>query len=149
MTHDLQLSLVLLGDLPKTVPLVSTYLEEAASRTRGRCTATDLLRMIFNGQYTLWAVFDARAQRVHGCFVTEVKAYPQMNMLAVQHCVIDENLMEQVEEKMQETAANFARDAGCAGIEFTGRPGWRRHAEKYGYVSNSVSYTKFISKVTS
>lgn len=147
MTPGLQLSLVLMDDLPKTVPLVNGYLQEAAVRTRGRCTLTDLLRMIFNGQYVLWVAFDVETKRVRGCFVTEVKVYPQLKMLAIQHCVVDEHRMAQMEELMQEVASSFARDAGCSGIEFTGRPGWKRHAEKYGYTAQSVAYTKFIDKV--
>jgi hypothetical protein len=38
----------------------------------------------------------------------------------------------------------FAKDAGCAGVEFVGRPGWRKQANKYGYSIQSVMYQKLF-----
>ena len=142
----LQISIVPYLDLAFTLPLVSGYLTEAANRTKGRSSLSDIARTVFNGAYTLWLVFDPEAKTVHGCFITEIKTYPQMKMLCIQHCAIDEHHMAQVEEDMQPLAARFAKDAGCDGIEFIGRPGWKKHAEKYGYLAQSVAYTKFLDK---
>jgi hypothetical protein len=52
--------------------------------------------------------------------------------------------MELVEDEMQDKAAQFAKDMGCTGIEFVGRPGWRKTANKYGYEVQSVMYQKFF-----
>jgi hypothetical protein len=52
--------------------------------------------------------------------------------------------MELVEDEMQDKAAQFAKSVGCAGIEFVGRPGWRKTANKYGYEVQSVMYQKFF-----
>jgi hypothetical protein len=52
--------------------------------------------------------------------------------------------LKEAEELMQDIAARFAKDAGCAGIEFVGRPGWRATANKYGYEVQSVMYQKFF-----
>lgn len=144
----LDISLVLYGDISKTMWAVMPYLSEAAARTKGRSDADDIARLIYNGHYALWVVFDTENSRVHGCFVTEVKVYPRCKLLCVQHCVIDGQHMESMEGRMQEIASKYARDSGCNGIEFTGRPGWKKHAEKHGYSSNSVTYTKMLGAAT-
>ncbi len=145
---SLDISLVLYGDIAKTIWAVMPYLSEAAARTKGRSSTDDIVRTIFTGHYALWIVFDKSTNRVHGCFVTEVKVYPRCNLLCVQHCVIDQQHMESMEERMQEIASKYAEDCGCNGIEFTGRPGWKKHAEKHGYSSNSVTYTKMLGAAT-
>ncbi len=141
---SLDISLVLYGDIAKTIWAVMPYLSEAAARTKGRSSTDDIVRTIFTGQYALWVVFDKGTNRVHGCFVTEVTQFPQCKILTVQHCVIDANHMEPMEERMQEIASKYAADCGCTAISFVGRPGWKKHAEKYGYSANSVTYTKML-----
>jgi hypothetical protein len=47
---------------------------------------------------------------------------------------------------MQSYAEDYAVRAGCKGIEFVGRPGWKKHAEKYGYTAQSVTYQRFFEQ---
>jgi hypothetical protein len=54
--------------------------------------------------------------------------------------------MDLISTKMHETAEKFARDAGCAGVEFIGRPGWRNVAKEQGYEVQSVVYQKFFKE---
>lgn len=144
---NLEISLVPYGQLTAVLHAAASYLEEAAARTKGRCIVDDIVRLFFTGQYTLWIVFAPDAKAVHGCFVTEVVQYPQCKVLTVQHAAVDSQHMLYIEDKMQATCAKYAADAGCASVTFVGRPGWKRHAEKYGYTAQSVAYTKFIDKV--
>jgi hypothetical protein len=118
------------------------FLAESERWTRGRAKVDDLLRFVLNGQMQLWAVHDEN--HVYGHIITEVKQYPQCKMFSIQYCAMQPGLMEMVEEEMQTKAAQFAKDAGCAGIEFVGRPGWRKTANKYGYEVQSVMYQKFF-----
>lgn len=120
------------------------YFEESAARSKGRATAQDIVGFVESGQMILWAVYDEDSKKIYGHFITEEKQYPQMKMLIVQYAAMEPNHMDQVEPKMQELAEKYARDAGCGGIEFVGRPGWKRHAEKYGYSAQSVMYQKFF-----
>jgi hypothetical protein len=138
----MNVSLVPYGAVAGLVPALMPFLAESERWTRGRAKVDDLLRFVLNGQMQLWAVHDEN--HVHGHIITEIKQYPQCKMFSVQYCAIQPGLMEVVEEEMQTKAAQFAKDAGCAGIEFVGRPGWRKTANKYGYEVQSVMYQKFF-----
>ena len=138
----MNVSLVPYGAVAGLVPALMPFLAESERWTRGRAKVDDLLRFVLNGQMQLWAVHDEN--HVHGHIITEIKQYPQCKMFSVQYCAIQPGLMEAVEEEMQTKAAQFAKDAGCAGIEFVGRPGWRKTANKYGYEVQSVMYQKFF-----
>lgn len=83
---------------------------------------------------------------IYGHVIVEVKQYPQCKMLTVQYCAGEPNHMQHVEEEMFETLEKFAKDAGCAGVEFVGRPGWRKTANKYGYEVQDVMYQKFLGE---
>lgn len=139
----LEISLVLKGMMYPTISGLIPFLETAAEYSRGRTTPDALITAFFNETYQLWIVHDSDL-KFYGFFATELKTYPNKKMLAIQHCVIEPNMMAPVEAKMQVIADKFARDHGCHGIEFVGRPGWKRHAEKFGYRAQSVCYQKFF-----
>jgi hypothetical protein len=138
----MEISLVAIGRVAGLIPSLLPYLKESQDWTRGRATVDDILRMVLNGQMQLWVVYQDGI--VYGHVVTEIKQYPQCNMLTIQYCAMQTGTLEQIEDKMHETAERFARDAGCKGIEFVGRPGWRRTGNMYGYSVQSVMYQKFF-----
>jgi hypothetical protein len=142
----MNISIVPTGIVYKTVDKLAAFLDTAAVYSRGRSFPDDLLRSILSGVYQLWVVHDDEPV-IHGLFMTEVVQYPQKKLLCIQHCVIENNLMNEVEDQMQEIAERYAREAGCGGIEFVGRPGWKRHAMRYGYSAQSVKYQKFFGEV--
>ena len=57
--------------------------------------------------------------------------------------------LDQINDKMQSIAEQIAKNNGCAGIEFVGRPGWKQTARQYGYAVQSVTYQKFFEEATS
>ena len=134
--------LVPVGQIHKALPALMPHLETSAEWTNGRAGVDDLVRFVVNGQMQLWVVVDE--DKILGHTITEVKQYPQCKMLVVQYCAMQTGTLEEVEDHMQDLAARFAKDAGCAGIEFIGRPGWRNTANKYGYTAHSVTYQKFF-----
>lgn len=138
----MDISLVPVGQIAAAVPAVLPFLQESAEWTRGRADADDILRFVMNGKMQLWVVHNDRTAMGH--IVTEVKQYPQCKMFTIQYCAMVPGTMEAVEDKMQALAEEAARSAGCAGIEFVGRPGWRQTARTYGYEVQSVMYQKFF-----
>ena len=140
----MDISLVPPGSVAKFVPALLPYLHESEQWTRGRATMDDILRFVLNGQMHLWVVYED--EKIHGHVITEVKEYPRCRMLTIQYCAMETGTLDQINEKMQEIATRFAKDAGCAGIEFVGRPGWRKTASKYGYSVQSVMYQKFFEE---
>lgn len=138
----MDISLVPVGQIAAAVVAVLPFLQESSRWSRGRATADDILRFALTGQMQLWVVRDGRTAMGH--IVTEVKQYPQCKMFTIQYCAMVPGTMEAVEDKMQALAEEAARSAGCAGIEFVGRPGWRQTARTYGYAVQSVMYQKFF-----
>lgn len=138
----MDISLVPVGQIAAAVPAVLPYLQESAEWTRGRASADDILRFVMNGQMQLWVVHEDKIAMGH--VITEIKTYPSCKMLAIQYCAMLPKTLAMIEDKMHHVAALFASDAGCAGIEFVGRPGWRQTARTYGYEVQSVMYQKFF-----
>ena len=138
----MDISLVPVGQVAAAVAAVLPFLKESARWTRGRATEDDILSFVLSGKMLLWVVHDERTAMGH--IITEVKQYPQCKMLTIQYCAMVPGTMESVEDQMQELAKSAAISAGCAGIEFVGRPGWRLTAQKYGYEVQSVMYQKFF-----
>lgn len=140
----MDISLIPIGQVAGVLPAILPFLKESEDWTRGRATVDDLLRFVLNGQMHLWVVHEGRG--VAGHVITEIKQYPQCKMLAIQYCAMKPGTLDEINEKMQDVATRFAKDAGCAGIEFVGRPGWRDTAKTYGYTVQSVMYQKFFEE---
>lgn len=138
----MKISLIPVGQVAGAIPALLPFLNESVEWARGRVVADDLLRFIINGHMQLWVVHEGNTARGH--VITEIKQYPQCKMLTIQYCAMDPGTLAMIEDEMQHVAAKFAADAGCAGIEFVGRPGWRDTAKKYGYAVQSVMYQKFF-----
>lgn len=140
----LDIALIPYGGIARTIPAILPYLEESAKRSRGRATVDDILRFLFVGEMQLWVVFDDETNTAYGHFITEIKQYPQRRMLVIQYAAMVPNHMVEIENLMQKYAEDYAINVGCSGIEFVGRPGWKKHAEKYGYTAQSVTYQRFF-----
>lgn len=140
----MHMSLVYPGQVSYVLPALLPYLQKSQEWTRGRATIDDILRFILNGQMYLFIAYEGNT--IYGHVIVEVKQYPQCKMLTVQYCAGEPNHMQHVEEEMFETLEKFAKDAGCAGVEFVGRPGWRKTANKYGYEVQDVMYQKFLGE---
>jgi hypothetical protein len=134
--------LVPVGQVYTALTALMPYLEESAEWTKGRAGVDDLVRFVVSGQMQLWVVVDE--DEILGHTITEIKQYPQCKMLVIQYCAMQTGTLEQIEDHMQNLATRFAKDAGCDGIEFIGRPGWRNTANKYRYTTQSVTYQKFF-----
>lgn len=132
------------GQVAGIVPALLPYLQESAGWSRGRVTTDDLLRFVLNGEMQLWAVHEG--DNAYGHVITEIKQYPRLKMLTVQYCAMKPWTMDVISDQMHATAEQFAKAAGCAGVEFVGRPGWRKTANEYGYAVQSVTYQKFFEE---
>jgi hypothetical protein len=140
----MEISLVPVGHVSRFLPQLMPHFYLSEKWTRGRAVIDDLLRFILNGQMQLWIGHDEA--KVHGHYITEIKTYPQCKMLCVQYCAGNTGIMEQLEHKAFETLEKFAQDADCAGIEFIGRPGWRKAAQVHGFEVQDVMYQKFFGE---
>jgi hypothetical protein len=143
---NLDISLIPYGQISYMVAPLLRFLQESESWTKGRSNVDDIVRFVLTGQMQLWVVFDPDTQEIHGYVITEIKQYPQSKMFVIQYCAMNPNHMRYVEDSMHEKADRFARDAGCAGIEFFGRPGWEPHVKKRGYTVKTVVFEKFFDE---
>jgi len=140
----MNIGLIPVGQVAGIIPALLPYLQESQEWTKGRATVDDILRFILNGSMHLWVVH--KDEVVYGHVITEIKEYPRCKMLTIQYCAMKPWTMDLISEKMHTIAENFARDAGCAGVEFIGRPGWRKVADERGYEVQSVMYQKFFKE---
>lgn len=140
-------SLVPYGVLHKVLPSLIGYLETSEIWTRGRASVDDIIRFLYTGQMNLWMVYDESTLDTLGYLMTEVKQYPQSSMLVCQYCAGAYGTLSGVGSTVFQVIEQFAKDAGCAGIEFFGRPGWRRHAENHGCTVQTVVYEKYFDEV--
>ena len=138
----MKIHLIPVGQVSGVLPALLPYLTKSEKWTRGRAGVDDILRFVLNGQMQLWVAHQDNI--VYGHVITEIKDYPRCKMLTVQYCAGEENHMQYAEDEMFDLLDRFAKDAGCAGVEFVGRPGWRKQANKYGYSIQSVMYQKFF-----
>jgi len=138
----LDLSLVPYDYVADVVPQVLPYIKVSEEWTRGRSTATDLLSFIFSGRMQLWVALDD--QKIYGHLISEVKQYRQCKMFVVQHCAMEPHTFELVEDQVFDLCIRYAKDAGCAGVEFVGRPGWSKMMRKRGFDVQSVMFQKFF-----
>lgn len=140
----MKMTLVPNGHVAQLVPALWPYLATSEEWTGGRATVDDILRFILTGQMQLWIGHEE--SEIYGHVITEVKTYPRCKMLVVQYCAGEPNHMQYVEDEMYDLLDRFAKDAGCSGIEFVGRPGWRKSAGAHGYTMQSVTYQKFFKE---
>jgi len=144
---NLAIALIPYGQLAYVVPGLMPYLEKSKAWTKGRANIDDIIGFLYSGKMSLWLVYDDELAG-HGYVITEVKQYPRCKMLTIQYCAGEPNEMKYVEDKMYETLESFAKDAGCIGIEFFGRPGWGAHTKKRGYDVQTVVYERFFGDAT-
>jgi len=138
----MEITLVGPGQVSLVLPAILPFLSASATASGGRATVDDILRFVLNGKMQLWAVHDGG--RICGHVVTEITHYPQCRMLTVQYTAMQPGTLASIEDVLQQTAHSYAQAAGCAGIEFVGRPGWAKTAKKHGYAVRSVMYQKFF-----
>lgn len=141
---NLEISLVPHGILYRALPDLIPYLEKSAAWTRGRASIDDILEFLYSKKMQLWLTYDTETYKGYGYVITEVKTYPRCKMLVAQYCAGESNHMQYVEDKMYELLERFAKETGCAGIEFFGRPGWGAHSKKRGYTVQTVVYEKYF-----
>ncbi len=142
----MKISYVPIGHIAGLVPALLPYLDKSVKWSAGRVCADDLLRLALTDILQLWVVHEE--QDIHGFFGIEVKQYPQIRMLTVQYCAMETGTMAQVEDEMMRIAEDIAQKAGCAGVEFIGRPGWKKVVEDRGYAVQSTMYQKFFKEST-
>lgn len=137
----LEVQLVPRGRILEALGCLRNHLQESVAWTEGRMDVDDLASLALAPQAQLWVVINEFGV-LDGYLLTEIKKYPKKPMFVVHHCAMTPHVKEQVEEQMHKVMEQFARDAGCFGVEFFGRPGWRKHAKKFGYETQTVVYEK-------
>lgn len=134
-------SLVPFGYYHKVLPSLVRCLEVSALWSRGRASVDDIIAFLYSGQMNLWMIWED-ANEPDGYVITEVKQYPQSKMFVMQYCAGDYGMLEGAGDIAFNVFEQFAKDMGCAGIEFFGRPGWKQIAAKHGYSIQTTVYEK-------
>ena len=122
---------------------VSPMLAPAVERSHGRWTMEFLLDALRSGQQQLWIVFEGE-QPIKGVATTEILVYPNRKMLAIQY--LGGKDLDTWGFSFLEIIEDFAKAAGCSGIEGTARKGFWKWMKEYDYKDAYIVYEKEISK---
>ena len=109
---------------------VEVLLKPAVNYSHGRYLIEDVYNAIVEGTYILWVAYDDG--RIIGSAITQIIAYPQKKMLGVAFWGSNEPI-ESYGPQLLNLLQQYAREAGCMGIEGYGRFGWSRMLKDYGY----------------
>lgn len=108
-------------------PAAKEYLKEAI-RLNGCLDADDVLYLIKQEKMQLWGIHDGDLKAV---MVTEVGIYPKKKVL--HGVLIGGHEMYLWDEVVVKTLELFAQELGASHIEMTGRRGWVKHLNKFGF----------------
>lgn len=126
---------------PIHIPIIWEQVEgmllPAVERSNGRWTMDSLFQNLTSTQKHLWVVF-GEDQTIDCVAVTAVVQYPAKSMLSIEF--LGGNDIEKWVFKLLGVLNNFAKDAGCEGLEATGRYGFWKWLEKDGF---ERAYTVF------
>ena len=132
----MEVSLVPVEYIESVWPSIESYMEKVAKFTYGRFKADDIKNDLQTKQQQLWVAFDN--QDFYGAVVSEIIVYPQMTTLCVHFLSGKE--FDLWRDDMLALVQRFARDSGCKLIESSGRVGWKKMWENYGYKPRFVFY---------
>ncbi len=138
------LSYIPRGILTEVVAQILPYLPKSEEWSIGRSQVDDIVAYLYSGQMHLIGVYDSDTQRMHGYAICEVKQYPQFKMLIMQYTAGEPGVMAHIEERMHKFVEDLAKAFDCKGIEFVGRPGWKKTMLKHGYSADTIVYEKFF-----
>lgn len=134
------------GDVMRMLPTVKPWLSKMAKWTEGRRNEEDILRRLLVNEANLWVTCNESGEP-NGALVSVIEVYPRMRLLHVLHCAGEKGQMNGVADQVYEALEQFAHYNHCSGIEFIGRPGWKKHVEPRGYKFKAVIYERRFSEV--
>jgi len=137
-----EITLVPFGYLHSIVPSLTPFFQRSEFWTNGRASIDDIIQFLYTGEMHLWVAYEDDFDNIVGCMITELKQYPKSKMFVVQYLSGDYGVLAEMGDTVFPLIENAARDAGCSGIEFFGRPGWGAHVKPYGYNVQTVVYEK-------
>lgn len=131
---DLHIARVTPDKLSECWPLCAPLLDRAVAESRGRYDLEALRVQIFAGNQHLWIILKENDE-LAAAFTTEFANYPCRLMLSVVFCGSDDSLGGSAElwGYAMGQLKEWARLAGCSGVEAVGRRGWARLMAPQGF----------------
>ena len=117
----------ILGELKRC----RNWIESALNYSGGTHDYMNVVDGVLSGHMQLWS-------GESGCAVTEIVVYPKKKIL---HVFLAAGDMEQILD-FEESAIQFAKMNGCAGMSIAGRPGWQKILGKRGWDVAFVNLSK-------
>ena len=117
---------------------VVPLLKPAVARSGGRVTMATLFSGLSERRYLLWVTYPADLT-IRAAFVTRIAQYPARKLVAVDFA--GGAGMPDWLASVSDTFRRYATDAGCSGVEMSGRAGWARVLGAYGWTQDFVVLT--------
>jgi len=120
---------------------VKEHLKPAIKRSKGRWEPEYVLAALATGRQHLWVITD-ESREVVGAITNECIDYPEKRMLMI-HFLGGKD-MDKWYVDMSDAMTEFAREAGCTGIECIARSGFWKWFQNDGFEKTAVFYEKAI-----
>lgn len=112
------------------MPQLKPFFDRMAGHTLGRRDGADIAMDMMLGSRQLWVLYDKDDNsRIVGYIVTRIENHPQARHLVIADCGGEEHILDTVFNEFFSIIEEFARLNKCDGIEFLGRPGWKKYAK--------------------
>tara|TARA_Y100000592_G_scaffold3696_1_gene5323 strand:+ start:162 stop:632 length:471 start_codon:yes stop_codon:yes gene_type:complete len=123
LTEDLDISLVLPGQVSLIWKECEKILEKSCKRSGGRVSTMDLYMNCIGNKSSLWIIFEPDTMKIIGCAITQLHDYPtKLRMLNIEH--VAGGRYEEWVDRGFKTLYKWAKDNKCDGIEAIGRAGF-------------------------
>lgn len=126
-------------DVPKLWHIVAPLLSEAVTLSEGRYDMRAVLDSLRARHSLLWVIYDDDLV-VRAAFTAAKRQYPKAAWLAVEFMGGDG--MHEWIAAVVDTLTSYAKDSGLAGLEMSGRTGWKRVLGPLGWRENAVLLVK-------
>jgi hypothetical protein len=113
-------------------------LEPAIAESNGRWKAEYVFAGLVAGQQHLWVILDA--DDIVAAFVTEFTHYPERKLICI-HFLGGQGFDDWYPDMLREVT-EFAKTAGCDGIECNARFGFWKWFQHDGFIRKSCFYEK-------
>jgi len=141
---NLKIAMVPFGHVHEVYSAILPFIKKMEPWNFGRVHVDDISATLFSDKVQLWIVFDAETKIIHGYLATEIRSYPRNKVLSVIGCGGEDGKLDECVEQVLDIFEDYAKDCGCGGLDFQGRPAWAKFVKARGYETPMRHYYKRI-----
>ena len=141
-TPELLLAQIEPQDIEPFGDMFRQLLDRVTPLSHGTMSTDDVLRLVKEDKFQLWAVFVQGAEALTAMFVTQLMIYPSGLKVCEIILFAGKGIRDSVH--LISDLESWARGNGCDRIHINGRRGWGRVMGSYGVTENYTVFSKHL-----